>query len=381
MRLRQVAHGSFRNLDDDEVALAPSTTVLLGDNGQGKTSFLEAIGVLSSTRSFRRAKAAEISRHGTDTFHVRGELEEDDGRRVQLAVQHQGGRRETWLGGVEVPLSEYVGQFSVVAITSAHAAVVRGSPQDRRDFLDRGLLGIHDGYLQLLASHRRTLRQKNALLRRCGSQPGPEARRELLAWNERLVDDGAGLVLARRGYVRRLRQALETVGPRFLPDSEPLRIGLQDVVSRHESLSAAHDAGEDLDPAEVRQALHELTDAQLERELASGAALVGPHRDDLRLETSGRDLRRFASSGQQRNALLALKVAKVEIFQEKRGEPPLLLVDDVDTEIDPTRLRTFLERVGGQGQAVLTSSKRDLFPKRPEDAIFYEVRSGSLTEA
>ena len=117
------------------------------------------------------------------------------------------------------------------------------------------------------------------------------------------------------------------------------------------------------------------------RELTSGQALVGPHRDELLVTLSGRDIRRYASSGQQRNALLALKVAKVELFRCERGESPVLLVDDVDTEIDPRRLTTFLRHVGGRAQSVITSSKRDLFGQPPRDSAFFSVTGGLLTPA
>jgi DNA replication and repair protein RecF len=114
------------------------------------------------------------------------------------------------------------------------------------------------------------------------------------------------------------------------------------------------------------------------REIAQRLALAGPHRDEMSMTLAGRDIRRYASSGQQRNALLALKLAKVEVFRARRGETPVLLIDDVDTEIDRSRLVRFLEHVGGRAQAVLTSSKRDLFDRPPEDALFVSVRGGVL---
>jgi DNA replication and repair protein RecF len=120
-------------------------------------------------------------------------------------------------------------------------------------------------------------------------------------------------------------------------------------------------------------------DAQASREASFGQALVGPHRDEMEMTLAGRDIRRFASSGQQRAALLALKLAKVDLFRRRRGETPVLLVDDIDTEIDRKRLLRFLEHVGGRAQSVLTSSKRDLFGSPPKNARFYHVERGLLT--
>jgi DNA replication and repair protein RecF len=361
----------FRNLEETEVGLAPGMTVLLGDNGQGKTSFLEAIGVLATTRSFRRARAAELVRHGESAFSLSGRVEAAAGT-LELALAHEDGRRRTWLGRAPVELAEYVGQLTVVAITQAHAGIVRGSPQDRRDFLDRGILGLTPAYLRALSSHRRALRQKNALLR------GEARAAELEAWNARLAAEAAELVVRRREYVASLSAVLEELGPLFLPSAEPLALELQDACTKDEALAEGLAGGEPSARAAVAELLERRMSEAAQRERSAGQALVGPHRDDLTLSSGGRDLRRFASSGQQRNALLALKVAKVELFRRRRGEPPVLLVDDIDTEIDPRRLETFLRHAAGRAQTVVTSSKRGLFSEPSEGALHLHVEGGRI---
>lgn len=375
MILQRLACTGFRNLEPTEVELAPGTTLLLGDNGQGKTSFLEAIGVLATTRSFRRARAPELVAHGESSFHVRGTVESHGGK-TDLAVTHEGGRRTTWMGRAQVELAEYVGQLVVVAITQVHAGIVRGSPQDRRDFLDRGVLGIRPRYLRSLSAFRRTLKQKNALLRRNGGGSAQVA--ELEAWNERLAGEGAELVVRRREYVRDLRRLLEELGPAFLPVSEPLSVELLDVCRKDEGLTEAVEAGEIPDREDVAALLARRMDELKAREIAAGQSLTGPHRDELVLQTAGQDLRKYASSGQQRNALLALKMAEVELFRQGRGESPVLLVDDIDTEIDPTRLSTFLEHAGGRAQTLITSSKTGLFKTPPEGALELSVSGGRI---
>ena len=380
MRLEELASSGFRNLVPARVALAPGTTVLVGDNGQGKTSFLEAIGVLATTRSFRRARPAELVRQGEHAFAVSGLLSRG-GVGTELSVLHEDGRRSTRVGGVPVELSEYVGRLVVVAITQAHAGIVRGSPQDRRDFLDRGILGKRPSYLRVLASHRRALRQKNAFLRRGGDAGDPALGAQLEAWNERLVEHAAEIVVRRREYVRALAAVLDEAEPRFLPPGERLELRLHDVLERDVRLGQAAEGGTGLDRAAVADALRRRMEELRWRELAARQALVGPHRDELLLGLTGRDVRRFASSGQQRNALLALKMAKVELFRRDLGEAPVLLVDDIDTEIDPTRLGTFLQHAGGRAQTVLTSSKRELFGRMGADTVVHVVARGLLAPA
>lgn len=376
MRLTELSHEGFRNLVPSTVALSTGTTVLLGANGQGKTNFLEAVGVLATGKSFRRARAQEMLAQEARSFVLRGRVERD-GRASELVLAHADGRRITSVNRQPAELTEYISHLTVVPITLPHAGIVRGGPQDRRDFLDRGILGVQPSYLRSLASYRRTLRHVNALLR---DPSETSAHRELVAaWLDRLADEAAELVLRRRAYVEDLRQAISSVGPLFAPVEESLALELNDVLARAETVGSG--AAEATPPTreQVVALLRERLEETLPRARHHGQAVVGPHRDDLVLSLGGRDARRFASSGQQRNALLVLKVAKVEVFRRHRAEGPVLLVDDADTEIDADRLRRFLDHVGGRTQAVLTSSKGDLFERRPDDALFYRVEEGVLT--
>lgn len=288
---------------------------------------------------------------------------------LELAVECVDARRSCRVGRLSIELAEYIGHLVVVPITQAHAGIIRGAPQERRDFLDRGLLGVKPSYLRCLARYRRTLKQKAALLR--ADARGREA--ELSAWNDRLAEEGAEVTLERRAYFDELVAALAELQPTFLPQQEPLAAGLSDILAREESLPRERKA--------VAASLREQFERAAPREIAQRMSLAGPHRDAVSLSLAGRDIRRFASSGQQRNALLALKLAKVDVFRNRRGETPVLLIDDVDTEIDRTRLTRFLEHVGGRAQALLTSSKRDLFDRPPEDALFLHVRQGRITPA
>jgi DNA replication and repair protein RecF len=367
VRLEWLAVETFRNLADARVELSPRTTVLLGDNGQGKTSLLEALGVLATTKSFRGARPGEMARHGSASFRVAARVTDDSGRSVELEVAFTDGKRATRVGRAEEDLADYISHLTVIPITQAQAGIVRGGPQDRRDFLDRGLLGLRPSYLRVLSRYRRALKQKAALLR--AGALGRES--ELAAWNGRLAEDGAEITLQRRFLVASLTAILAEIGPGFIPEGEEIGLSVRDVLSERE------DEPGDLPSREaVVLALLDSFEAARPREVAQARSVVGPHHDDLRITLGGRDVRRFASSGQQRNALLALKLAKVEAFRRGRHETPVLLVDDVDTEIDRRRLVRFLERVGGSAQALLTSSKRDLFRDRPSEALFLAVEGG-----
>jgi len=367
VRLEWLAVEGFRNLVDGRVELSPATTALLGDNGQGKTSLLEAVGLLATTKSFRGARPGEMARHGTHAFRVAGQVIDEGGRALDLEVAFSNGKRVTRVGRADEELASYISHLTVVPITQAQAGIVRGGPQDRRAFLDRGLLGLRPSYLRSLSRYRRALKQKAALLR--AGALGRES--ELAAWNGRLAEDGAEITLQRRLLAASLGAILDEIGPGFVPEGEEIGLSVRDALS--ETLDAS---SEPPSREAIAETLLEAFETARPREVAQGRSLVGPHHDDLRITLGGRDVRRFASSGQQRNALLALKLAKIEAFRRGRHETPVLLVDDVDTEIDRRRLIRFLERVGGSAQAVLTSSKRDLFRDRPEEALFLAVEGG-----
>jgi DNA replication and repair protein RecF len=375
LRLLDLEVRSFRNLRDAHLRLDPATTLLVGANGQGKTSLLEAIGVLATTKSFRHAKAVDMARRGTSAFAVRGTVIGPAGT-VELSVELADGRRHARIAGAEVEVGELIERLTVVPVTAAHAGIVRGGPHERRDFLDRGVLGLRPAYIRTLAQYRQAVKHKAALLR----QPRPFDPLLLETWNDRLARAGAEVILRRREYLVLLRETLREVGRALLPEDEQLALELRDSGARGQATAVPADAP----AAAVEARLREQIQAHSAREADAAQVLVGPHRDDLLILHQGSDrgdVRRFASSGQQRNALLALELAQVEVFCLRRGEPPVLLVDDVDTEIDPARLRTFIEHAGGRAQTVLTSSKAGLLEGLVPGASIVRVEGGVLSPA
>jgi DNA replication and repair protein RecF len=343
MRLVRLEAERLRNLKPLDLALGAGLTLIEGSNAQGKTSLLEAVYLLATGRSFRTRRLDDLVSWSGGPAHVAGRVERAPGE-TRLFVGLDAGVRSLVLDGTPAgDLEAYLGRLDVVDLSSERSRIVHGAPDERRRFLDRGITGLRPGYLRELTTYRRVLNQRNALLRskRAG---GPS---ELGAWDERLLVAAAPLHAARADYAERLSGELGELGPEVLPRSGP-RLALRYLPSPASARSSERFAEE--------------YSGALERGRASdrtfGYTREGPHRDDLAVELDGVDLRRFGSAGQVRAAMIALKLAKLSLLRQGRGEAPLFLMDDFDTDLDEARMSAlagFL--IDGKFQAIVATSK------------------------
>jgi len=300
---------NFRNLEPLKWGPGPGTHLLLGGNGAGKTSLLEAVYVLTTTRSFRAARLEDCVRHNSGGFQLEGEVETD--HRSNLEVRWIEGKRIRLLNGRTAPLAEHLAALPIVAWTHAEAEVLVGVPKARRRFMDRGLVGIRPPALDLINRYREALRQKRELLLRGG--PGIEV------WNELLAATAAEVIRLRHAYVERLRELLGGV----LAESG-LTFPAIDV--RYRPSPAVGLDGE----AAIAAALERAAD----RERARQVPLLGPQRDELEILWGGHDIRRVASAGERKALSLLLLAAHGRVL-ETSGRRPLYLLDDADAELAP----------------------------------------------
>ncbi|HWW77301.1 MAG TPA: DNA replication and repair protein RecF, partial [Pyrinomonadaceae bacterium] len=264
------------------------------------------------------------------------------------------GKRET--------VASYLSQLHVIPFTADELEVVRGAPDARRRFLDRGVVSLHHSYVQTLADYQRVVKQKNRLLQDISDSETElgEARELIEPWNEQIVALGATIYRARLDYVERLGQSLQ----QRLFEREEITIRY---VSSLEGKGNLND---------YEALLRERLRLRLQAEISSGYALIGPHRDDLEILFDGRDLRTFGSSGQQRSALILLDLAAISVYYSWHNEYPLFLMDDVDAELDKRRIGHLLEYLEGRTQTFITTSKNDLIKGFAARARLIEVRDG-----
>jgi DNA replication and repair protein RecF len=340
--LRSLTTQSFRNLAEADTGFHPQANIVVGNNGQGKTNLLEAIYFLATTRSFRTTRIASVFRHDVPSVFVSGVVARDGlDRTLSVGLEHgralarttsasETKKRVLMINGEKVTLPAYLHSLSVFAYSSARLDAIRGTPEDRRRFLDRGIASIHPSYVEQLSRYARVLKQRNALLAEIAHQR--QAVASLDAWDNELMVAAAAVHRARGAYV------------------DDLTTVFREVVQRH----AYH-----VTNVEMRYKPSSTDDlARIRRhELRARMSLVGPQRDVLELVVDDRAASEVLSGGEQKMIVLFLKFAKLELFRRRHDDAPLFLLDDVDAELDLEILQELLSNLPVSTQVFATSAK------------------------
>ena len=354
-RLESLAIRDFRNLERVDVELPVAGMLVVGDNGQGKTNFLEAIYYLQLLRSMRGARDQDLVRFGAAGFHLAARVASDRATEVAIGFERSGKRKRVRIDGAVVDrLGEAVGALPVVMFSPADVDLVAGGPSVRRRFLDIMLAVASRGYLRALQRYRAALVRRNAALREAAKHHGARAVAQVEVWDEPLAEHGTILWMARDVWVRQ-------VSDRF---THLCRAIGGDIVSmRHASTLPELSVESDR-----RTALLRALDEQRSVDIRFGLTRSGPHRDDLLIttETAGaeRELRMFGSAGQQRSAAIAMRLLEAETLRDRRGGSPLFLLDDPFAELDVPRTRRIVSLLSGNapGQTVLAVPRETDIP-------------------
>jgi DNA replication and repair protein RecF len=345
----------LRNIHQAGMELDPGLNVFVGRNAQGKTSLLEAVGLLARGRSFRTEDTPTLIRRGSAALLTRTSTA-GDARETALEVELTPGLRRLRVDGREVPPRDYHGRLEVVVYSTERLRVVRGSMRERRLFLDRGASALWPAYRQAAREYERVLAQRNAAL--------ANGRQELPAWNERFVELGARLRARRAAYVDRLRRAMDA-RPGFRPDGESYSLRLP--VELATTSEEAH-----------RETLTRAVEGARLREAHAGRSLVGPHRDPVALTVDGHDAGESASAGQARSVLLTLALATLTVHREETGQSAVALLDDLDSELDEERADHMCREVAARGQALVTTAHPAWAGRLSHRGRVFEVSGGEV---
>jgi len=383
MRLDRLSFTDYRNVTRLEMNMPPAGAVLIGDNAQGKSNILEAAYLLATMKAARAETDLQLIRRDTldevmPAARVVGEAQTQEGPlRLEITIMARPGRqgpvatKTVKMNGVARRLTAAVGRLTAVLFTSDDMDLVTGPPGLRRRLLDLTLTQVDSAYGAARQRFEKVLAQRNHLLRRI--REGEARVDELPFWDESLGRDGTLIFQARAAAVRDLsRQATachrslapgELLTAQYLPCLDGETAGLAE---------AEHD--------EVSRAYADALRRGLDRDIAAGMTLQGPHRDDVRLSLDGIPAAGYASRGQQRTLALALRLAEAQLLYERRGEPPVLLLDDILSEMDAARRGAVLSSVEGTNQMLITGTDWDRFPADfLPGASRLEVRDGSAS--
>ena len=357
MRLRRLQLRNHRNYAQLDLSPGPSINVFIGANGQGKTNLLEAVAMLALSSSPRARRELELVGPVGAGSRIEADIEAGQSRReisITLDVEAERTRRTIEVDGARRRAVDLPGHFRVVLFWPDDLGLVKAGPELRRRFLNQMLVQVERGYARSLAGLRRVLEQRNSLLKRMAAGEGGEDM--LDAWNQELVKVGGEIVDARARAVLELAP-------------EAARCHAE--IASGERLEIRYEGP----PENLAEAVHN----SLAEDLRRGSTSVGPHRDDLRVLLDGQEARSYGSQGQQRTAVVSLKLAEAALIERRTGERAVLLLDDVLSELDGERRAALLREVGGGGQVIITSVEAGPFP--PEliaKAMVWNVEAGRI---
>jgi DNA replication and repair protein RecF len=362
MELQKFTAQRFRNLQDLDLNPGSGMNVIFGENAQGKTNLLEAIFVLSTLRSFRTRHLSETLQFGELGGLLQGMVQCGQSKH-QLGISLGERERQLVLNRKKVDTLQYIGVFNVFLFSYPLLEVIRGGPEERRKFLDRSIAISKPGYLPVLLQYHRAVRQKNALLQSLqrGEASRKETVEEIRSFNVQLLQHGLEVVKHRSTYVNELQQLLQDRQNLFFDSDVKLNTGLRSsFLAPEKQVEATLERG-------------------IDREIAYGSCLFGAHRDEVLMTMNDRELRKYGSSGQHRAFLLLLLLAQLELYERWREDRPVLLLDDLDSELDQRRIRSFLEAVKTRYQTFISSSRPELFSGNG-DMRRFEIAGGKLLE-
>ena len=368
MKLTELNLHHFRNYDEAQVEFSPQINVLIGENAQGKTNLLESIYVLAMTRSHRTNNDRELIEFGKDAAQIKGTVQRELGSlKLELDIGKHGKKAKA--NHLEkTRLSEYLGQLNVILFAPEDLALVKGAPTVRRRFIDMEFGQISPKYLHDLTQYRDILKQRNRYLKQLQSH---EAQDQLYleVLSEQLAAVGGAIISQRVKFLSELEGYAQELHQSITQGRENLTF---------EYSSAVKDAAA-LTEVELSEALMDLYRQNQSKEIFQGTTLYGPHRDDVRFLINHKNVQTYGSQGQQRTTALSVKLAEIDLMKNQTGEYPILLLDDVLSELDGARQTHLLKTIQDKVQTFLTTpGLSDVARNLIKEPRIFHIRDGQI---
>lgn len=369
MYIDRLALTDYRNYASLDLSFSPHINVFIGENAQGKTNVMEAIYVLAMAKSHRTSNDRELIRWGQEYGKIEGDVERKYGHLpIELVISKKG--KKARVNHIEQNrLSLYIGQVNVVMFAPEDLNLVKGSPQVRRRFLDMEIGQISPVYLHDLLHYQKLLKQRNAILK---DNRGKRQFEDVMfdVYTEQFVDKAVQIIKKRYYFLELLQKW-----------AGPIHHGISRGL---ENLEVSYSTLKELSPGQSDDEMKDILMKKLAevktRELDRGITLIGPHRDDLTFMVNGYDIQTYGSQGQQRTTALSLKLAEIELVRQEVGEAPILLLDDVLSELDDYRQSHLLNTIQGQVQTfVTTTTVAGIEHETIRQAAIYEVEDGKVS--
>lgn len=368
MLVRSLSLSHYRNYESLEIDTNHKVNLFVGRNAQGKTNLLEAIFVLALTKSHRTSKDKELIGWEAEQAKLHAAVERKYGDcQLDLSISRQG--KKAKLNGLEQrKLSGFIGSLNVVMFAPEDLEIVKGGPSVRRRFLDMEIGQVHPSYLFHLQQFQKVLVQRNNLLKQMWDDKTNNSKVMLEIFNDQLAEHGVKIVKKRKQYLKKLQVWAEQIHAGITNGQEQLLIGY----------NPSFTADTDDETVLLEQFMIKLTQMH-NQEVRRGMTLVGPHRDDLTFSINGKEVQTYGSQGQQRTTALSLKLAEIELMHEEIGEYPVLLLDDVLSELDTYRQTQLIETFQDKVQTFITTTGVEgIHASKLRDANIFHVDGGQV---
>ncbi len=347
---------NFRNYDDLSIRLDSGTNIFYGANAQGKTNILEAVYISGTTKSHKGSKDKDLIKVGADESHIRMTFDRNgNDYRIDVHLRRNKSKGIA-INGIPVRRAgDLLELVSIVFFSPEDLNLIKDGPSERRRFMDYILCGIDRIYLQDLTNYNKCLAQRAKLLKEIGFGAG--SIRELDVWDEQLIEYGSRIIRKRTEFIEELQESASRIHHQLTGETEQLELRFE--------------------PCANEESFSRRVKENRENDLKLRMNSVGPHRDDIAIKANGMDLRTFGSQGQQRTAALSLKMSEIEIYEKKQGTRPILLLDDVLSELDSSRQNYLLQSIANT-QTLITCTGLDDFVQNhfQADQTFHVVRGG-----
>lgn len=342
MKINKLTLTNFRNYTNQTVELSPNLNVIIGKNAQGKTNLLESVFLCAIGRSPRTTKDKDLINWDCTYAKVDLEIEKKvGGCQIEMYLfKNQNKAIKINKVGIK-KIGQLFGNFNAIYFSPDELKLIKESPEERRKFIDIHLCQFDRNYFYDISNYNRILQQRNKLLK----TPNEETLRNTISiWDEQLATTGAKIIFSRLAFIEKLKGYANKIHSELTSGNENLTLSYQGYVAENEN--------------DLKLLLLKKYEESLEKDIRLGFTSVGPHRDDIKIESNGIDLRSFGSQGQQRTGALSLKLAELEVFKATTGEYPILLLDDVLSELDINRQSKLLEFVSNI-QTIITCTDFD----------------------
>lgn len=371
MHIDELKLKDYRNYENLTLRFENQVNVILGENAQGKTNLMESIYVLALAKSHRTSRDKELIRWDQPFARITGALTNQHGAMEMEVIFSRQGKKVKVNALEKKRLSDYIGTCTIVMFAPEDLTLVKGSPQIRRRFMDIEMGQINSVYLYYLSQYYKVLKQRNQWLKDLRDRKRNADEAMLDVMTEQLVQSGAEVLKRRFVFIETLQDWASPIHREISRGKEELKLYYEPTTEVKAGMTAE----------EMKAALEKDFARVREQEMRRGTTLIGPHRDDLAFFVNGRNIQTFGSQGQQRTTALSLKLAEIELIYEKTGEYPILLLDDVLSELDDHRQTHLLNSIKGKVQTfVTTTSVEGIDHQLLREAATFFVDEGTILQ-